>query len=217
MKGLFLFLVLSDILFSDSEGVDATEDRAWFYLLLLILSLIVNLLLALKIVKQKKEIAHVNTLDALTKTYTGEKITQVLNIEYDRNRRYGGVFCVLMITIDNFREINDELGYSFGDMILQKVASVLKESIRHSDVIGKRGGEDFMIICPGTDRQKGLIAAMKLKESIAEVYKSDRVMPKICIGISEFIQDDPTPNEVINRANEALKKARKEEKKVAYL
>lgn len=217
MKGLFLFLVLSDILFSDSEGVDATEDRAWFYLLLLILSLIVNLLLALKIVKQKKEIAHVNTLDALTKTYTGEKITQVLNIEYDRNRRYGGVFCVLMITIDNFREINDELGYSFGDMILQKVASVLKESIRHSDVIGKRGGEDFMIICPGTDRQKGLIAAMKLKESITEVYKSDRVMPKICIGISEFIQDDPTPNEVINRANEALKKARKEEKKVAYL
>jgi cell shape-determining protein MreC len=113
----------------------------------------------------KKKIAQVEYLsltDPLTEIANRRKIEAALKSEIDRAQRTGHPLSVIMADIDHFKSYNDSYGHDTGDMVLKKFAEALNASIRITDLVGRIGGEEFLVICPETDAARAAILADKL-------------------------------------------------------
>ncbi len=120
---------------------------------------------------------------------------------------------VLIVNIDRFRAVNDEHGTKFGDDFLRLYASVIKETIRSSDIAVRFGGGEFLILLVNIlDEDKVLEIAEKIKNKLTETYlispNNDQFKKTVCIGVSMFPQDSTDINEVIKKAEMALIDAR---------
>ncbi len=112
------------------------------------------------------------TADSLTGIFNHRALMEGLDGELSRCRRSGGRLGVLFIDIDHFKKVNDTYGHPVGDVILQKTAKFLEESLRQSDLVGRYGGEEFVaVLADPDDLQAALLVAERLRLSIAEVSK----------------------------------------------
>lgn len=147
-------------------------------------------------------------LDPLTQCFNVRYMRYQLSLEYDKFLRYGEIFSVLMLDLDDFKSINDNYGHQIGDMALISAASVLKKSVRASDVVIRYGGDEFMVIAPNTGR-KGVV---KMAERINSGIKGVEIdTDKGKLGLSVSIgavtcekADDAGVNELVRRADKAL-------------
>ncbi len=105
--------------------------------------------------------------DPLTHLYNRRKFDLFLDYEVDRATRHNRHFCLIMIDLDNFKHINDTYGHPVGDMALQKLALLLQEQTRKTDVLARLGGDEFAMILPETDLDHGLAFAEKLRHTLA--------------------------------------------------
>lgn len=94
-------------------------------------------------------IAELAYTDSLTGAFNRRKINELL-LEYTR---HGARFSVIMIDLDHFKKINDAFGHDQGDILLKDVAELLRNNLRQNDVIGRWGGDEFIVICPNTTRK----------------------------------------------------------------
>jgi len=120
---------------------------------------------------------------------------------------------VLIINIDRFRAVNDEHGTQFGDEFLRLYATVIKKTIRSSDIAVRFGGGEFLILLVNVlDEEKALEIAKKIQDTLTETYlvtpNNDHFKKTVCIGVSMFPQDATDINEVIKKAEMALIDAR---------
>jgi diguanylate cyclase (GGDEF)-like protein len=121
-----------------------------------------------------------------------------------------GKFSCAMIDIDHFKIINDTYGHVAGDQVLKKLGELLKNDgiFRDNDIIGRYGGEEFIIVLPCTDVTNAKIPVERLRKQIREItfYGNDNNFfnVNISIGISEFKITDKSNEELINRADKAL-------------
>ncbi|MBF0102672.1 MAG: diguanylate cyclase, partial [Desulfobacterales bacterium] len=104
--------------------------------------------------------------DPLTKLYNRLKTDTVLEQEFERFKRYGHPFSVILLDIDKFKSINDQYGHQVGDDVLKTLADILRSHLRTIDVPGRWGGEEFLIICPQTNLEGARINAEKLRKII---------------------------------------------------
>ena len=134
-----------------------------------------------------------------------DELTEILNrrgvLEKINNIEKGSV---LFFDIDHFKNINDTYGHDFGDFVLKEIGKILKSSFRKSDIIGRWGGEEFVIILPNTDYKTAMRVAEKLRKDI-ENHNFDNVKVTISIGVSEYQND---LENAIKMADEALYKAK---------
>jgi diguanylate cyclase (GGDEF)-like protein len=162
--------------------------------------------------KQKnleRHLKKVAQLDGLTKLLNQREISRRLEEELVRSRRYGLDLSCLMIDVDHFKIINDKYGHPKGDQILKRVAIFLKESIRRSDIIGRYGGDEFLLILPQTSPHNAKIAATRVKEifskKMAQYQKNAPVQNTLSIGISGFPNEGiKTYKNMIVQADKAL-------------
>jgi diguanylate cyclase (GGDEF)-like protein len=120
---------------------------------------------------------------------------------------------VLIINIDRFRAVNDEHGTQFGDEFLKLYATVIKQTIRSSDIAVRFGGGEFLILLVNVlDEDKALEIAKKIQDTLTETYllspNNDHFKKTVCIGVSMFPEDSSDINEVIKKAEMALIDAR---------
>ena len=118
----------------------------------------------LKLLNKKLEL--LSTTDALTDIFNRRFLDHSLHDEYTRAQRYKGDFALILIDVDDFKAVNDTYGHDKGDEVLKKVAKTLLECSRKSDIVGRWGGEEFMIICPSTNSEGALNVANKMREEI---------------------------------------------------
>ena len=128
-----------------------------------------------------------------------------------RFKRYGFKFSLLMIDLDDFKQINDTYGHMVGDQIIKCFADAATALLRENDKIARFGGDEFAVILPGTEIYAAKLTATRLCEHISEQVfagADDKVIPfTISIGVVEFgKQDDVTS--IMNRADEALYRAK---------
>lgn len=116
--------------------------------------------------KYNKELELLSVTDALTGIYNRTKINKTLEYEYKIAKRYKTPFGVIIVDIDHFKEINDNYGHSVGDDVLKKFANLLKSYIRGTDILGRWGGEEFVIVCPQADLDSLYIAAENLRSRV---------------------------------------------------
>lgn len=112
---------------------------------------------------------ELSVTDGLTGLVNHRTFNERLEEELHRSGRYGNLASVLMIDIDLFKSINDSLGHIVGDTVLRAIASVLSESVRASDILGRWGGDEFSVILPETDKTQAFAVAEKLRSKVEAV------------------------------------------------
>jgi len=103
------------------------------------------------------------TIDRLTGVSNRQALLAALFAEVERASRYGRPLCVAFVDIDHFKVVNDSYGHAAGDIVLRGVAQTIAENLRTSDLIGRYGGEEFMLILTETDVEEGAALSEKLR------------------------------------------------------
>jgi diguanylate cyclase (GGDEF)-like protein len=145
--------------------------------------------------------------DALTGVYNRRGLFQLGEFEFQRARRTGRPFCAMMMDIDHFKRVNDRHGHAAGDQILLKLAERCRRNSRPIDLIGRYGGEEFVILLPETQLADACLIAERLRLSIVnEAFKTDAgdLRITISIGVAEMSLSDPSLHVLIGRADSAL-------------
>lgn len=137
--------------------------------------------------------------------------------EFERLRRFGmknqplaSLGCI-MIDLDHFKKINDSRGHHAGDSVLKEVARRLKDSVRPYDVIGRYGGEEFVVLLPDTNLEQSLVVAERIRVAIGNEpcpSENDRIPVTASLGVSCSNENDHGLNDVLKRADEGLYKAK---------
>jgi diguanylate cyclase (GGDEF)-like protein/PAS domain S-box-containing protein len=116
----------------------------------------------------EKKLEHQAHFDHLTGLANRRHFLDQARSELARIGRYGGELSLIMFDIDHFKRFNDTYGHDIGDLVLQKIAEIGRKTIRKSDIIGRIGGEEFVVLLPHTDKQRAMDAAERLRVAIAK-------------------------------------------------
>ncbi|MDP2850338.1 MAG: diguanylate cyclase [Sulfuricurvum sp.] len=155
-------------------------------------------------ITDKKRVEELSVTDQLTQLHNRMYLENNFSKEIKRAKRYNHSFAVIMVDIDHFKEVNDTYGHDVGDNVLVGISKILSEHIRETDILGRWGGEEFLIICPHTSTSEAYALAEKLRVSI-ETHPIDVIGHKCCsFGVSAFDVKDETYKEVVKHADEAL-------------
>ncbi|PLX68585.1 MAG: hypothetical protein C0603_05385 [Denitrovibrio sp.] len=118
-------------------------------------------------ITDKKEVEKLSITDRLTGIYNRLKLDSTIQEEYQRFIRYNEPASIILFDIDHFKAVNDTYGHLIGDYVLQELSRVTKLHVRKTDVFGRWGGEEFLVICPHTNIDGALQLAEKIREEIA--------------------------------------------------
>lgn len=154
-------------------------------------------------VKELEKTAHIDTLTQVANRRLAEMTLQAKFNEMDR---YNLTLGILFIDIDHFKKINDEYGHDVGDRILQMVATALSKNTRESDVVGRWGGEEFIVILPHTSKEELFLTAERLRKTI-EGSSLDLGAEKIRVTISvggTTAQPNDTIETLVKRADQLM-------------
>lgn len=156
----------------------------------------------------KKQLEKLTITDSLTQINNRRYLDKKYKLELDRAQRYKSIFSIIILDIDLFKDVNDTYGHHIGDDILIQVAKLLNKNIRGTDILGRWGGEEFLIISPETDIEEAKALAIKLKDKI-EYFDFPIVRSITCsFGISQYLKED-NHKDTFERADKALYQAKK--------
>ncbi|MFO7839737.1 MAG: transporter substrate-binding domain-containing protein, partial [Desulfosalsimonadaceae bacterium] len=113
---------------------------------------------------KSRELEKLSITDPLTGAFNRLKLEDILRNEIRRVHRTGRPFALIMLDVDYFKKINDSLGHQAGDDVLMEITCLLQARIRHTDDIGRWGGEEFLILCPDTSEKGAAVLAEHLRE-----------------------------------------------------
>ncbi|MFO7809376.1 diguanylate cyclase [Guyparkeria sp.] len=147
--------------------------------------------------------------DKLTGIFNRHRLDQALEEETRKAERYEETFGVLILDIDHFKPINDRFGHRAGDTVLREFVDVLRHNCRQTDILGRWGGEEFLIIAPHAEKATLLTLAEKLRTAIEATTFRDVERVTTSIGASVYQHGD-NPDTLIKRADDALYEAKRQ-------
>lgn len=121
-----------------------------------------------ELISANRSLNEISITDALTRIYNRGYMVERLNLEFKRANRNRELLSCLMIDIDHFKQVNDTYGHKFGDVILVEFAKRLTAQIRETDVFGRYGGEEFLLILPNTNLEGAGFLGEKLRQTLEE-------------------------------------------------
>jgi len=144
--------------------------------------------------------------DELTGLFNRRRIMEMLEDERNRSSRGGGIFCLTMLDIDHFKNVNDRHGHLTGDAVLRAVATSVQENMRNTDFCGRYGGEEFLLVYTQTNSAGAINCAERLRSKVENLMFPD-IGPNfritVSLGLTEYHQNDDV-EKVIARADAAL-------------
>lgn len=160
-------------------------------------------------ITEKNEVQHklrqLSETDALTGLYNRRKLIETLDDRLAVFERERDQTSVLVFDLDNFKRLNDEMGHHAGDAALVEIARLCRQNLRQSDVIARFGGDEFVVVMPGTHRADALEIADQLRRNVPiTLQQTLRYESTISGGVSEFGTPDRFSSDILKRADEGL-------------
>lgn len=162
-----------------------------------------------------------STIDGLTSCYNKKETELIFKRMLSSYLRYDSTyFTVVMFDIDHFKSVNDNYGHLAGDYILQELSTQIKSLLRESDLFGRVGGEEFMLLLSQTKLTGALKLSQKIKDLIEQhefVYQGTQIDITISMGVTSIVKTDSYFS-IVDRADKALYKAKNNGRnKIEYL
>jgi diguanylate cyclase (GGDEF)-like protein len=154
---------------------------------------------------QEKQLARTDTLTGLLNRIAFNDAAQS---EIDKARRFKHPFTVAYMDLDNFKIVNDKLGHSVGDALLQLVADNIKKNTRVVDIVARLGGDEFIILLPETGIESAQLVFRKLQERIMEAMQENRWPTTLSIGAITYINPPDTVDNMIKKADSLMYSAK---------
>lgn len=150
-----------------------------------------------------------SSVDKMTGAYTRKYFDLVFKEIINKAIKEESYFTIIMSDVDKFKNVNDTFGHQKGDEILSKVGKIILDSIRETDIVGRYGGEEFIIILSDSCEKDGKMVAEKIRKKVeSTVLVSPEYPLTISMGVSMFPQHGQTIEELIEKADQALYKAK---------
>ncbi len=130
-----------------------------------------------------QQVKELSIIDPLTGINNRHFFNEMLQCETERMKRYNHSICMIMIDVDDFKNVNDTYGHLTGDKVLCAIAEILQSSIRGSDNLARFGGDEFVILMPVADESAGRIVEDRIQKSVQE-WNSRRLIKDLEIGLS---------------------------------
>jgi diguanylate cyclase (GGDEF)-like protein len=159
-----------------------------------------------------EKLAELAATDPLTQLRNRRVVYEQLEREFARARRYKHPLAVFMMDIDHFKSVNDTHGHGVGDEVLRVVARVLRRSTRETDMPGRYGGEEFIVLAPETSAADARVVAERIRANVQADTEAAAGIPTVTISIgiaSTEATAATTFEDVIHLADEALYAAKK--------
>ena len=164
------------------------------------------------IIRDITEEIRMSTVDTLTNIYNKRFIHEFLVKEIERSKRMNNRFSIVICDMDDFKKINDTLGHLSGDIVLKSFSELIVSTIRNQDVVGRYGGDEFMLILPETDRATALQIIDRLRDNIEKmevpVMKNRIAKITASFGIATFPEDGISSDDLLIASDERLYKAK---------
>lgn len=157
--------------------------------------------LDLELLIYEDKLLYLSEMDMLTEIYNRRKTESLIKNEFARVKRNHMLFSVVLFDLNSFKTINDTYGHDKGDMVLNAFAKAVQERIRSTDIIGRWGGDEFVMLCPDTKSEdvRKLIEQIKI-DACPKVKKIAKEV-SVSYGVSTYEEADTHYNQVIKRAD----------------
>lgn len=204
-KGLRWLSISAEPLVKDGESIPYAAVTSFFDIT------------DIKALTEKLELqAHV---DFLTGAYNRGHFYELASLELTRAKRYKSIFTLMMLDLDHFKIINDKYGHDAGDRALKQFVRVLKDTLRDMDIIGRFGGEEFIVLLPETS----ITNAMKLAERLLKLVSDQPIeagnqtfFMTVSIGLAQLNEDIKSMDDIVKRTDKALYMAKQNGRNCAY-
>ena len=160
-----------------------------------------------KIEQLRSELQEQAILDPLTGLYNRRYLAEFLAHEFKRAERENIPISLLMMDVDHFKNINDSYGHKTGDKFLIAIADLLKTNSRGSDIACRYGGEEFLLVLPGTDTQAAYDRAEQFRTQCTQIYiqyETKNINITVSAGIATYPSHTEMAEDLIHKADKAL-------------
>ncbi|MCE5335009.1 MAG: diguanylate cyclase [Desulfobacteraceae bacterium] len=161
--------------------------------------------------ERRKALEKEILIDPLTGVANKRGFRDRLKDELQRYTRYQHNFSMLLFDIDHFKSINDQFGHWAGDKCLKEIMKRIKPILRETDFVARWGGDEFVILFPGTDRESAAMVAERIRKSIENtrfIYRGQEISLTASIGLTEVQPADQSQEMLFNRVDKAMYKAK---------
>lgn len=172
-----------------------------------------QLSLGLKRAQLYKRLEELAITDSTTLLFTRRYCLERLQEELARSIRRKLWLSFLMADIDHFKRYNDQFGHLVGDVVLRQVARIIKGELREIDLVGRYGGEEFLILLAQTDKQGAKLAAERIRQAVeSQTIRAydEKLGVTLSLGVATFPEDGGEAKELIDKADIALYRAKKQ-------
>ena len=159
-----------------------------------------------QMIKQTYDMA---TKDKLTTLYNRQYLEDYAKQAFDRMQRHNHVLILIFIDIDNFKYVNDTFGHNMGDEILINTANILRRNLKGKDIIGRFGGDEFVVAIENCNKECATTTLKKIQEDINNFFKTYNVTTSIGVAFYPEINDY---NKLLKAADKKMYKSKKEGK-----
>lgn len=183
-------LVLRGLMHAERPGLSwalgEIRGEPLVYSYLLFSTLVVFVVLGVMLGNREDRLQQTSVTDALTGLANRRHFTQRVDIELKRRDRYASPLSILLVDVDSLKSINDRWGHHAGDAALRRVADALRATCRTTDLPARYGGDEFMVLAPGTSPSEALELAERLRRALdreAEA-RGPAPHPRVSVGIA---------------------------------
>jgi diguanylate cyclase (GGDEF)-like protein len=193
-----------------SEAQNNVENRQIFIVIFALIALVLAWVL-IKIISGQKKLLTASRVDSLTSVTNRRRLIQLGEGFFEQAKEESLLLSLLIIDIDDFKKINDNYGHKVGDQALKKIALLGQNLMRATDVFGRFGGEEFVVLLPNTTEKQALEIAERLRLSVYQYVWPNNRLSKISlsIGVASFDLDKHQEfDELLKEADQLMYKAK---------
>ena len=166
----------------------------------------------IRLSRSLRNLRDISLTDDMTGCFNRRHGMYSLREWFSRSKRYGTQFAIIYFDLNGLKATNDQYGHQAGDLLLRSVSSAIKGILRETDQLFRMGGDEFLVICPETDKKGAMVCAERMQKSVSEITIVDK-RASFAYGIAYSAEDYKEMDDMLHSADVSMYKMKQEMEK----